>query len=274
MNIRQAQAEAAKSINARDAQMLLMHVLGRGRAWLLAHPEYEVYDDTLHQLRGLVRRRAAHEPVQYITGVQEFYTLPIRVTPAVLIPRPETELLVEAVELWITARDTVKTLALADVGTGSGAIAVALATHVAAVHITAIDISTDALAVALDNVRAHNCGDRITLIAGDLLSGAGDGSFDAVISNPPYVPEADILQAEVAGFEPHTALFAGPDGLDIYRRLIPEAARVLVPGGLLALEFGFGQRDALSALLAEGWNEIRFIHDYAGIPRIVLAERA
>ena len=272
--LRQAWTEAARTIDPRDAQTLLGHILGRDKAWLLAHDTDALTPDDLAQFDRLTSRRAAGEPLQYITGEQEFYGLLLRVTPDVLIPRPETEHLVEAVELWATRFHDGRQLALADVGTGSGAIAIALATHLAGVHVTAVDISPAALAVAASNAHTHHCTDRITFREGDLLAGFAASSLDAVASNPPYVPATDTatLQREVRDHEPHTALFAGPDGLDIYRRLIPEAHAALRPGGLLAMEFGFSQRDDLAALLA-GWHHVRFIDDYAGIPRIVTAER-
>jgi release factor glutamine methyltransferase len=266
--------ESAHRIELRDAQGLLAHVSGRDRTWLFAHPEAPAEQATAARFRDLCTRRAAGEPLQYLTGVQEFYGLALRVTPDVLIPRPETEHLVEAVELWATQLESGELLQMADVGTGSGAIAIALATHVGHVRLTAIDHSAAALAIARENAQAHSCADRITFLENDLLSGIPAHSFDAVVSNPPYIPSGDAatLQREVVAHEPHTALFAGDDGLDVYRRLIPQAHNALKPHGLLALEFGFGQRDALAELLA-GWTDVRFLDDYAGIPRVVLAKR-
>jgi release factor glutamine methyltransferase len=265
---REAQADAV------DAGLLLAHVSGRDRAWLLAHNEDAVAPEALEAFRALVTRRAASEPLQHLTGTQEFYGLALQVTPDVLIPRPETEHLVEAVELWATQLEQSNTLEIADVGTGSGAIAIALATHVARVHVTAIDRSAAALAVARANALSHNCSGRIVFAEGDLLAGIANKSFDAVVSNPPYIPEGDAatMQREVVAHEPHSALFAGYDGLDIFRRLIPQARVALKPHGLLAMEFGFGQRDALAELLKH-WHNVRFIDDYAGIPRVVLAVR-
>jgi release factor glutamine methyltransferase len=266
--------ESAHRIELRDAQGLLAHVSGRDRTWLFAHPEAPAEQATAARFRDLCTRRAAGEPLQYLTGVQEFYGLALRVTPDVLIPRPETEHLVEAVELWATQLESGELLQMADVGTGSGAIAIALATHVGHVRLTAIDHSAAALAIARENAQAHSCADRITFLENDLLSGIPAHSFDAVVSNPPYIPSGDAatLQREVVAPHPHTALFAGDDGLDVYRRLIPQAHNALKPHGLLALEFGFGQRDALAELLA-GWTDVRFLDDYAGIPRVVLAKR-
>ncbi|MDE1163479.1 MAG: peptide chain release factor N(5)-glutamine methyltransferase [Acidobacteriaceae bacterium] len=279
MTVREATTEAvvtleAAGVSARDAQVLLGHVLQRERAWVLAHADDAISLEELETLRALTARRATREPLQYILGVQEFYGMEFAVTPAVLIPRPETELLVEAVELWATQRNSARTLQIVDVGTGSGAIAVTLATHVAGVRLTAVDISPRALEVAKANARTHSADRRIDFLENDLLTGMNEGIFDCVVSNPPYVPQLDLptMQPEVTDHEPHLALFAGDDGLAVYRRLIPQAAHVLPHGGLLAMEFGFGQREAIAELLKE-WSEVRFLDDLAGIPRHVLAVR-
>ena len=308
MTLRDALTEASLRISRRDAETLLLHLRReqhpeRDRAWLLAHPDELLNEAHLAQLRALTARRAANEPLQHLTGVQEFFGLPLRVTRDTLIPRPETEHLVEAVLLWASQfrskTNAQSTLRIADVGTGSGAIVIALATHLADAELIAIDNSAAALAIAEQNARAHGCEDRIRFVHADLLAAfisgtasnphreddalfASSGTFDAIVSNPPYVALADAptMQPEVVGFEPHNALFAGGDGLAIYRRLIPQAHAALRPGGLLALEFGFGQREALRALLSESsepihaWQDIRFLDDYAGIPRVALAERA
>jgi release factor glutamine methyltransferase len=285
MNVRQAIAEAAALLPAdnarRDAEMLLMHLLQRDRAWVLAHPEQPLDAETLDALRVLTRRRAEHEPMQYITGRQEFFGLGLRVTPNTLIPRPETELLVEAVLHWANELPaSCGELRIVDVGTGTGAIAIALAAHLPNVRVSALDISTAALAIAQENALAHDVADRMIFRQSDLL-GALDGEvrdFDAIVSNPPYIPLSDAasLAPEVRDHEPHMALFAGSTGLDIYQRLIPQAHAYLRPGGLLAMEFGFGQRESLRTLLTttpRAFADIRFIDDYAGIPRIALATR-
>lgn len=276
MTLRDALTEASCAIARRDAETLLAHLLGCDRAWMLAHITDEL-DGSIHvRLRELVERRAHNEPLQYLTGMQEFYGLSLRVTPDVLIPRPETEHLVEAVLAWAAARSSSerRPLRVADVGTGSGAIAIALARDLPGAQITAFDLSSAALSVARENAAAHRCPDRIVFQQNDLLADVTPASFDVVVSNPPYVAlrEAPTLAPEVVKYEPHTALFAGDDGLRIYERLIPQAHLALSAGGLLALEFGFGQREALAALL-EGWNTLRFLEDYAGIPRVALAER-
>jgi len=262
----------------RDAELLLLHTLQIPRTTLLAHPNRELSptDEALYESH--IARRLKNEPIQYITGQQEFYGLPLRVTPDTLIPRPETELLVEAVLHWASSQSPA--LRILDIGTGTGAIAFALATHLPAAEIVACDISAAALAVARDNAETLDLADRVRFTQSDLLAALtpeldAGGLFDAVVSNPPYVPSADAatMQPEVVDHEPHLALFAGDDGLEVYRRLIPQAHAALRPGGLLAMEFGFGQRDALGGLLA-GWQNVRFLDDYAGIPRIVLALRS
>jgi release factor glutamine methyltransferase len=259
---------------ARDAELLLLHALQVSRVTLLAHPDREltpgeqaVYEDT-------ITRRLRHEPIQYITGQQEFYGLLLNVTPAVLIPRPETEHLVEAV---LKLLPTNRPLKIADIGTGSGAIAIALAVHLPNAEIVALDISTEALAIAAANAREHDLADRIRFLQSDLLSALNDEAeaFDAVVSNPPYVAETDrvTLHPQVRDHEPATALFAGETGLDIYRRLVSEAHNALKPNGLLALEIGYGQQQALIDLLAN-WREVSFIKDLQNVPRVVLAKRA
>lgn len=275
MTVRDALLEAATQIPRRDAETLLAHLLQHERTWLLAHAEDELGARTLAPFRTLVDRRAAHQPLQHLTGTQEFFGLPLRVTPDVLIPRPETEHLVEEVLLWAQSQSASQ-LNIADVGTGSGAIALALAAHLPEARITALDISSAALAVARGNAKQLRLAPHLRFVEGDLLAFFADqpSTLDAVVSNPPYVPETDAptLTPEVRDHEPHLALFAGAEGLDIYRRLIPQALHALRPGGLLALEIGFGQRDAIAQLL-QGWKNLHFVNDYAGIPRVALATR-
>jgi release factor glutamine methyltransferase len=264
---------------ARDAALLLRHALGISHAAQLAEPERALTPAQQAAFDALIQRRLANEPIQYITGEQEFYGLALRVTPAVLIPRPETEQLVEAViaEMKQSELDSTQPLRILDVGTGSGAIAIALAFHLPHARFTAVDLSAAALEVAASNAARHGLADRIRFVASDLLDALPPGElpFDVIVSNPPYVPTADhaSLHPQVRDHEPAAALFAGPDGLDIYRRLIPQARAALRPNGLLALEIGHGQREAVAALLA-GWNELRFLDDLQQIPRIALARRA
>jgi len=265
--------EHLRATAARDAELLFLHTLQIPRVTLLAHPDREITAEQHALYRASLARRLQHEPIQYITGQQEFYGLLLEVTPAVLIPRPETEHLVEAV---LARLPKGVPLRIADIGTGSGAIAIALAVHLPQAEITALDLSPEALAVAAVNAREHNVAHRVHLLQSDLFSALSQSSqsFDAVVSNPPYVPESDraTLHPQVRDHEPATALFAGPDGLDLYRRLIPQAHEALKPNGLLALEFGHGQRKALAALL-ETWREVAFVDDLQQIPRVALARK-
>jgi release factor glutamine methyltransferase len=281
MSLRQTITAAADRIAAnselqpdayRDAEFLLLHALGLPRTALILDPNRPLTETEQATYDRAIDRRAAGEPIQYITGSQEFYGLKLHVTSAVLIPRPETELLVEAV---LNRLPSGQPLRIADIGTGSGAISIALAVHRPHAQITTLDISSAALAVARENAATHQVADRIRFLESDLLAAVADAPpFDAIVSNPPYVPEADraTLHPQVRDHEPATALFAGPDGLDMYARLIPQACAALKPGGLLALEFGHGQRDALAALL-KNWKDVVFLDDLQQIPRVVLAHR-
>ncbi|MGC8548173.1 MAG: peptide chain release factor N(5)-glutamine methyltransferase [Acidobacteriaceae bacterium] len=255
----------------RDAELLLLHTLGRDRAWLLAHPEAEITSTQLAQFERLLARRARHEPIQYITGQQEFFGLTLRVTPGVLIPRPETEHLVETALARIPPdRIPDQPTRILDVGTGSGAIAIAIAAHRPHAAVTAVDLSPAALAIARENAAAHHV--AIRFIESDLLAALPNENFDLILSNPPYVPASDELEPQVRDFEPHSALFAGESGLDIYRRLIPQAHHALVSGGWLLMEIGHGRQPALSGLLT-GWQNLSFIPDLQGIPRVVIAQK-
>jgi release factor glutamine methyltransferase len=237
--------------------------MGCERVSLLAHPERVLSLEEGERFERLVVRRLAYEPIQYILGEQEFFGLLFEVTPDVLIPRPETEHLVEA-----TLRLSEKTRIL-DVGTGSGAIAIALAYHSPDSLVTAVDISPAALEVARRNAQRHGVVHRITFLQSDLL-GSVAGQFDVVVSNPPYVAETEALEPQVDRYEPHSALYAGPTGLEIYQRLIPQAREHLKPGGWLLMEMGFGQSEALKGLFCD-WNQVSVSEDLQGIPRIVKA---
>jgi release factor glutamine methyltransferase len=279
MTLREALTRAAGQLDADpalrptalpDATLLLMHTLSIDRATFLAHPERPITRHQQAQLQHAIARRLRSEPIQYITGTQEFFGLALKVTPAVLIPRPETEILVESV-LDRLPRD--KPLRIVDIGTGSGAIAIALAHSLPQASITALDVSPQALAIAMENARSHAV--NIRFLQSDLLEAiSNEEPFDAIVSNPPYVPASDAvtLHPQVREHEPAQALFAGPTGLEIYRRLIPQAHASLKPDGLLALEIGHGQRDAIAALLG-AWHEVEFLPDLQGIPRIALARR-
>ena len=255
----------------RDAEALLLHLVGKNRAWLVTHLDDNFAGCTAIGYAGMLKRRLAGEPIQYITGETEFYGLSFRVTSAVLIPRPETEHLVEAV---LSLAADFPAPRIVDIGTGSGAIAVALAHKLPQAIVTAIDLFTDALAVARENAVRNSV--SIRFLQGDLLAAVAGESFDFIVSNPPYVPDSDreSLSVEVRDYEPAQALFAGDDGLDVYRRLIPQAFAALAPGGYLALEIGYGQQDSVPALLAgSGFAQIETTPDLQGIPRVVTARR-
>jgi len=266
-------ASAARGDARLDAETLLMHVLGRDRAYLYAHPELELSCTELTKYHEALGRRALGEPLQYITGHQEFWGLDLRVTPAVLIPRPETEHTVEAALELLRGKQSPH---IVDVGTGSGCIALALASELPEAEIEAVDISPAALQVAADNAARLRLAQRIHFAESDLLEIflRGSTQFDLVISNPPYVgeSEADKLQVEVREHEPKVALFGGHEGLDIYRRLIPQAKEVLKSQGWLVLEIGYSQEKAIRDLLSQ-WNEVRCATDLQGIPRVMIARK-
>jgi release factor glutamine methyltransferase len=249
-----------------DAETLLAFVLDVDRVALFTHPERSLTPAEAGRFEEVLGRRLTAEPMQYITGSQEFFGLSFAVAPGVLIPRPETELLVETV---LQRFDRETSPRLVDVGTGSGAIAIALAHQLPYADVTAVDNSPAALAVAQRNAQRH--GVRITLVEADLLAGFPRRTFDLVASNPPYIANGEKLESQVVDFEPAGALFAGPTGLEVYQRLIPQAATVLKPGGWLVLEIGFGQQPALVSLL-HSWKNVRFFPDLQDIPRVVEAQ--
>jgi release factor glutamine methyltransferase len=260
---------AATSKNPRrDAELLLAHLLGWDQAALLTHSERLLSPAEADQFESMLSRRLASEPVQYITGVQEFFGLPFEVSPAVLIPRPETEHLVEAVLERFGRESSPR---IVDVGTGSGAIAVALAHAIPRSQVTAVDLSSAALEVAQRNAERHGVLERVTLLQSDLLAALESADFEVVVSNPPYIAEGEVLEPQVFNYEPRSAFYAGPTGLEVYQRLIPQARKVLKPQGWLMLEIGYGQSKALSRLLSD-WNEVSFLNDLQGIPRVVQAK--
>jgi release factor glutamine methyltransferase len=270
------------------AELLLMHVLERDRAWIYTHPEDQLESAAVDRYFALVARRAAGEPTQYLTGKQEFWGLEFEVTLAVLIPRPETEHVVEVALERLGSRGikiNMKTglpsppLRIADVGTGSGCIAVALANELPHAEVLATDISAQALAVARRNAVRHGVADRIQLVRTDLLASVSEADrFDLVVSNPPYIAreESGQLAREVREHEPADALFAGPTGVEIYPRLIQQAASLLQRRGILVLELGYNSLDHVRALLygQPPWVNVSVTNDLAGIPRVIAAERS
>lgn len=256
-----------------NAETLLMWVLGCDRAYLHAHPERELTFDEAARYEAAIAERVAGKPSQYITGHQEFWGLDLIVSPAVLIPRPETEHLVElAVEL---AGERVAPLRVVDVGTGSGCIALALATELSNADVLALDISGDALEIARANAARLRLDSRVRFAQSDLLEAArGEAPFDLVVSNPPYVGlnEADKVQKQVREYEPRIAVFAGDEGLAIYRRLVPQAQEALRPGGWLVMEIGYSIEQPVRELV-QSWGEVRVRPDLQGIPRVVAARK-
>ena len=281
MNIRSALAEAAQRLsdtsNPRlDAETLLMHVLRRERSYLYAHPEFELGCGELTRYHQAVCQRADGVPLQYITGHQEFWGLDFKVNPAVLIPRPETEHSVEAVLGIAKQLGTLHNLRIIDVGTGSGCIAIALASELPQAEIHAVDISSEALAIANENAQRLGFANRITFAKSDLLADYlhGGERFDIVVSNPPYVgsDEPDKVQREVREHEPRIAVFGGPTGLEPYTRLIPQARTVLKPGGWLVMEIGYSTEAQVKAMLKD-WRQVHAECDLQGIPRVILANK-
>ncbi|MDE3200555.1 MAG: peptide chain release factor N(5)-glutamine methyltransferase [Acidobacteriota bacterium] len=254
-----------------DAELLLLHHIGKSRAWLITHRDESYAGCSSIGFAELIKRRTTGEPVQYITGTCEFYGLQFHVAPHVLIPRPETEHLVEkALEL---ARELPSPRIL-DVGTGSGAIAVAIKHHLSNAEVTACDISPEALAIASSNAAQNHC--PVRLVESNLLSAFDTEQFDLIVSNPPYVPSSDraSLDVEVRDYEPALALFADEDGLAIFRRLILQSFAHLASSGYLLLEIGHGQHQAIeSLLLSTGFNAIEFTPDLQGIPRVASARK-
>lgn len=261
-----------------NAEVLLMFTIGCDRAYLYSHPERELTADEQARYDEAIARRASGYPSQYITGHQEFWGLDLIVTPAVLIPRPETEHIVEVVTEIARAADYRKLPGrpkLVDIGTGSGAIALALAKELPSAEVLATDVSAEALEVARANSARLQLDSRIRFQQSDVLDSIPrDGSFDFVVSNPPYVAlsEADKVQDVVKKFEPKQAVFAGEQGLDVISRLIPQAHEALRAGGHLVMEIGFSMSEAVMGIM-HGFEEVHAVPDLAGIPRVVVGRK-
>jgi release factor glutamine methyltransferase len=273
-----------------NAELLIMFALNCDRAYLYAHPERELTSDETRRYDEVVARRASGVPAQYITGHQEFWGLDLIVTPAVLIPRPETEHVVEAVLELISSAGAKPSheqdqrprtgvsaphdLLIVDVGTGSGAIALALAQEIPTAEIHATDNSPEALEIARANAARHEFTSRIHFHLADLLGGLPSGSFDVVVSNPPYVgdSEEESVQLEVRKFEPRHAVFAGPTGVEVIERLIPQARETLRPGGWLVFEISGTIADRVRDLLRD-WDEVGIRNDLQGIARVAMARK-
>jgi release factor glutamine methyltransferase len=254
----------------------LLFVLNRERAYLYAHPERELSADDQSRYDEVIRERARGCPTQYITGHQEFWGLDLLVSPAVLIPRPETEHVVETVLELLKEHpfDGSGRLKLLDVGTGSGCIALALASELPHAEIHACDISDDALEMARTNAARLCLGGKVLFRKSDLLSIYAGQKFDFIISNPPYVGEADAdkVQKQVREFEPKIAVFSGREGMEIYRRLIPQAHEALRPGGWFVAEIGYSEEEKVRELLQD-WKDVQVTADLQGIPRVIAARK-
>jgi release factor glutamine methyltransferase len=266
---RAIQALRLASLSPRlDAEVLLAHVLGIGRARLLAHPELALTPQQAETFRRLTERHAGGEPVAYLSGYREFYGLRFQVGPEALIPRPETEHLVDAALAWGRGRPALR---IVDVGTGAGSIAVALAIHLADATVIATDISSQALALARANAEAHGVVNRIALVRGDLLAPL-TSPIDLIAANLPYIPTAQLNC--VSPYEPRAALDGGPDGLRLIARLFEQAPLLLKDESLLLVEIGFEQAEAVSEMARRALPDARVsvAHDYAGHPRVVRVE--
>ena len=265
---------------ALDARVLLLEVLRIGHAALIAAPERPLTDEEAARLSGFVVRRLSGEPVSRILGRREFYGRDFCITPDVLDPRPDTEILVEAALEMVRRRDPSGAgLFLLDAGSGSGAVIVTLLAELPQARGVALDISAAALAVTLENARMHGVRDRLLAVCGSWLDPFVEEAFDLIVSNPPYIPDTDVagLDREVAGYDPHLALAGGADGLDAYRMLTLRAASALRNGGHLIVEVGIGQVEDVRALFAgaglAGGDGPWVRHDLAGVPRVVVAEK-
>jgi release factor glutamine methyltransferase len=274
------------------AELLLLHVTTQNRTWLYSHPEEVLPDSVAETYFVLLARRSSGVPTQHLTGKQEFWGLEFEVTPEVLIPRPETEHLIEVALDRLAVREiragrqprlNGENVTLVDIGTGSGCIAITLAKELSAATVYATDVSQAALDVAKRNATRHGLSDRIQFLQSNLLEvfpsfaiSHSSLSFDLIISNPPYVSlrEADSLPVEVREHEPRVALFGGEEGYELYGALIPQAAQHLKPGGLLVLELGYNSLPAVEPLLDRSdWANVSLTKDLAGIPRVISAER-
>jgi release factor glutamine methyltransferase len=259
-----------------DAELLLGEALGLDRIKLIIEAERPLSETELGRYRELIKRRRSGEPIAYILGRREFFALPFQVDRRVLIPRPDTEVLVEAALAGTRERHLYGRML--DLCTGSGCVAVAFAKERPTWRVSAVDLSADAAALARENVQRSGVAHSVAVLEGDLFAPLPDGAhFELLTANPPYIPSAEIatLDSDVRDFEPRLALDGGADGLDVIRRLLTEAPRYLVPSGLIALEVGFGQAPAVAELFeAAGFVEIARARDLAGVERVVSGRRA
>jgi release factor glutamine methyltransferase len=275
-----AESLAAHNVpNARmDAELLLRHALGQDRAWLLVHMQDRLDDQGQRSFERSIERRKLREPLQYITGTQEFWGIPLTVTTDVLIPRPETEFVVDAA---LKAVSGITDPFIVDLCTGSGCIAISLAKELPKARVFAADRSDRALHIAQENARQNGVADRIRFLEGDLFEMLEEmdlrGRIDCVVTNPPYVRSGDLstLQPEVRDFEPAMALVAGPEGTEIAERIIHQAPEYLKPGGSLIMEMGIGQAEALRKILEDThkFGFVKIVKDLAGIERVIVVHK-
>ncbi len=252
-----------------DAELLLAKALDVNRSYFFAHPEDTLDPAATGRFLALIERRASGEPMSYISGEREFWSMSLMVSPATLVPRPETEILVERALEYIGRN---KPLRILDLGTGSGAIALAIARERPLCDVVATDLSSDALVIARQNARQLDIA-NVTFVCGDWVVPVNGQRFDLIVSNPPYIGAGDPLLTSLA-HEPLAALVAGEDGLEAMRRIAEGAAEVLADGGRLLLEHGATQRESVSELLLHyGWSQIECFDDYAGLPRVTTAAR-
>jgi release factor glutamine methyltransferase len=281
VTIAEALAEAAASLASggvadapREAASLMMFSLGVDRSYLFAHPERDLTPSELANYVALVKRRIAREPFQHITGTQEFYGIDFAVSPDVLIPRPETEILVEEALRIIQTNGVTR---FAEIGIGSGCISISILANSPDTTAIAGDISSRAIAVATANAERLGVADRLTIIESDVFGSFPNEAFGLVVSNPPYIPAAEIphLQPEVGLHEPRAALTDESDGLSIIERIVHDAPRYLAAGGCLLMEVGWDQSERVRGLFREGnWTSVEFLPDLQGIPRIARAVRS
>lgn len=254
-----------------DAEVLLSHVLRQERIYLYVHFDEPMEQDELNKFREYVKKRAQHVPIAYIIGEREFMGLPFKVTKDTLIPRPDTEILVENV---LNNVDKDKEIEIVDIGTGSGAIILSLLVNLPKAQGKTVDISSEAIEVAKENAVNLQVNDRCEFFVGDLFAPLNNNKFDVIVSNPPYIPKKDIatLEADVREYEPVSALTDGGDGLSYYRRLLSEGKAYIKENGFIALEIGIYQsEDVKQIAMDNGWKNVKIIKDYAGIDRVVLA---
>ena len=266
-----ALAESGVAEPRRESVSLLARALQRDKTFLYTYPERELSESEENLFDSFLRRRAAREPFQYITGVQEFYGLEFEVTPDVLIPRPETEMVVEEAVKILGSTDAPS---FCEVGIGSGCIAISILHQIKSATALGLDVSAAALLVARRNSTEHGVAERLALVESDVFASLEMSFFDAIVSNPPYVPLKDLggLQAEVRDFEPQVALTDGADGLSIVRQIIDGAPNFLRQDGSLLLEIGFDQSERVAAMFAaDVWQPPEFLPDLQGIPRLVHA---